>query len=617
MSHVLVLSIGPVQDFIATARKCRDLWFGSWLLSELGKAGARAIASRCGPGSLVFPTPVKPDDLEKGSDFLVPNKIIALTGGADPRAIAAEAERQIRDRLIEIRTQAFRKLPASGGGFHRTAAEAQVDDLIEVVWACAELRGDYAAARAAAERLLAARKNTRLWQPVPSAWAGSVPKSHLDGARESVLDENLFDAARNDDAAAERLRGTFRVDRAERLCGVGLLKRLGQGGRRWGEGRFVSTGHLAAWPLLARIQGADEGSPVARAWANYLAALENLGASPEDFRLHTTPGGERPGKNDVDGSVLFEGRVADLVPRERGEAARKALASFFHDSDLPRPDPYFAILVGDGDRMGRVIDAMRDPDSHRRLSRALSGFAERARRIVERDFGGELIYSGGDDVMAFVPLDQVVSCAAELSSGFAAELVGTGLSFEGGRPSLSVGIGISHFLEPMHDALECARDAEKLAKSKRNALAIVLDKRSGGRLEVAGHWGDLDVAVQDLVSLHLEDRVPDGAAFELRRLAGLLNGLDVPEDDETAHPEDSEAKRNLARMRQLVEMEAKRTLDRKQSRRGSEAIDEAARGKLDHVATRHGARHLSDLLIVAREIERARRIAGDVKGVVS
>jgi hypothetical protein len=26
--HVIVISIGPVQEFIASARKCRDLWFG-------------------------------------------------------------------------------------------------------------------------------------------------------------------------------------------------------------------------------------------------------------------------------------------------------------------------------------------------------------------------------------------------------------------------------------------------------------------------------------------------------------------------------------------------------------------------------------------------------------
>ncbi len=37
MTHYLVCTIGPVQDFIATARTSQDLWFGSWMLSEMAK----------------------------------------------------------------------------------------------------------------------------------------------------------------------------------------------------------------------------------------------------------------------------------------------------------------------------------------------------------------------------------------------------------------------------------------------------------------------------------------------------------------------------------------------------------------------------------------------------
>ena len=43
MTTVLILSFGPVQDFIAAARRSRDLWSGSWLLSEVCKAAALAL----------------------------------------------------------------------------------------------------------------------------------------------------------------------------------------------------------------------------------------------------------------------------------------------------------------------------------------------------------------------------------------------------------------------------------------------------------------------------------------------------------------------------------------------------------------------------------------------
>ncbi len=41
--HLLAVTVGPVQDFIAAARRTRDLWFGSYLLSEISKAAAKAV----------------------------------------------------------------------------------------------------------------------------------------------------------------------------------------------------------------------------------------------------------------------------------------------------------------------------------------------------------------------------------------------------------------------------------------------------------------------------------------------------------------------------------------------------------------------------------------------
>jgi hypothetical protein len=35
MSHLLAFHLGPVQDFIAIARRTQDWWMGSWLLSHL------------------------------------------------------------------------------------------------------------------------------------------------------------------------------------------------------------------------------------------------------------------------------------------------------------------------------------------------------------------------------------------------------------------------------------------------------------------------------------------------------------------------------------------------------------------------------------------------------
>ena len=80
MKHLLVFSIGPVQEFIAAARRTRDLWFGSEMLSEVSRAAAGVI----GDGRLIFPSSIDPRLAPS-----VANVILAELGdGDDPRKVA-------------------------------------------------------------------------------------------------------------------------------------------------------------------------------------------------------------------------------------------------------------------------------------------------------------------------------------------------------------------------------------------------------------------------------------------------------------------------------------------------------------------------------------------------
>ena len=103
-SHLLLVTIGPIQEFIAQARRTRDLWFGSHALSELSRAAARAIADR--EGSLIFPalqagdnelspcdTPVRPHGR---SPVSIANKILAAVN--EPGVVAEETRDAVRKR---------------------------------------------------------------------------------------------------------------------------------------------------------------------------------------------------------------------------------------------------------------------------------------------------------------------------------------------------------------------------------------------------------------------------------------------------------------------------------------------------------------------------------------
>ncbi len=619
--YLLTIAIGPVQDFIASARRSRDLWFGSWVLSEISKAAAKKIADACGLHNLIFPATDNLQDLEpvhyKGdgsyalvNEFNVVNKIVALID-RDPVVFCGDAQINkdgiydaMAKELKKIRVDAYKRIDK--GLIDEVSAQQQVEDLIEFYWAAYPIRDpnsadEYRQAREAVEALLAARKNLRDFEPVSWAikWgAGNrVPKSSLDGQRESVIRDSVYGPQGAERLSKEALREKLGVREGERLCGVGLLKRHGN---RAGDDSFFSTSHVAAGPLLEKLENLE---PVQKAkakeaadgyirhlaellWADDANRLNQLkgsqGALPHALKkeLHKVIGfvPKRATKKEHevfgrwDGHLLYKERLREFFDyrtsegQERLKEAREALRLFLGQTlDGDNPKPYYALLHADGDRMGEAIDAQPNLTSHRRLSKKLSEFAGSVHDIVEsEEHKGSLVYSGGDDVMAFLPLHTALRCARELADKFRSDMAE--FSFNDGngqqqQPTLSVGLAVGHHLDPLQDTLDLAREAEKIAKklvTGKNALAIIASRRSGADWTVKGSWnkkvqgGALDSRLNRLICLQLDELLPRGVGYELRDLSLRLRGIN-----------------NKAPMRD----EAIRILLRKRAGRGKKAID--------------------------------------------
>src|SRR5579885_1733207 len=118
--YLFLVSIGPVQTFIASARRSRDLWFGSTLLSELARVAAEKIDRSQGEDSLIFPS-ISPSELQAEQPVNVANKIIARIHQS-PTELAREVRTAIFNRLHQLRELAYADL----GKFDREIADAQV-----------------------------------------------------------------------------------------------------------------------------------------------------------------------------------------------------------------------------------------------------------------------------------------------------------------------------------------------------------------------------------------------------------------------------------------------------------------------------------------------------------
>jgi CRISPR-associated protein Cmr2 len=199
--------------------------------------------------------------------------------------------------------------------------------------------------------------------------------------------------------------------------------------------------------------------------------------------------------------------------------------------------------------MGRAIDSIDSADAHRAFSEALAGFADAARSVVEQQHRGTLVYSGGDDVLAFVSLPEALACADALRMGFErAMATACGSPDHRTRPTLSVGLGIGHVMESMGDLLTLGRQAEREAKRDRNALAVLVDKRSGGSRVWRAQWNTNPVRALSEATTLLRDRIPSRKVYEI---ASLLTRLPKPDDasgDGWARVLALEVKRALSRI---------------------------------------------------------------------
>lgn len=556
---LLLVSLGPIQDFIASARRCQDLWFGSWLLSDLARATARCIGEHA--EVVVFPAGLSASDDAQDRPG-VANLILARLGAdVSARDVAEAAREALYERLDQIADVAFAELE-DDRYFRPEVARAQLAELIDVVWVSTPHDPSYAEARNRLYGRLAAIKNTHSWsQPSWTEAAGvGVPKSSLDGARESVLGDELYDRE-----STEPRRRRYGVKGSERLCGIGLLKRLGaelpedrqEPVFRRGRPPFHSTSHVAMLPLLSRIARHPNGQ---RAVERYIDALQKLGLDTNRFRIRAHDG--IPTLDGHDGDLLLDSRMRDHFDeacrelaelgerdrRERVEQARSALRSLLRAVDLRgEPCPYYAFVLADGDRMGKAINGIPTLEGHQAFGMALNKFAMGCRDIVTRH-QGTLIFSGGDDVLALLPLHTAVACARELAGDFARQVQPVADAHwrptpgesdaQAPQTTLSVGIGVSHSREPMSDARELAKRAEKLAKQERASLAVIVARRSGadraavGRWDEAGADGAIDARLAGWGVLLDVGELPRGAAHDLEVIAAHYEHLPAREQAE-------------------------------------------------------------------------------------
>lgn len=493
MKYLLTIALGPVQEFIAAARRTADLSAGSDLLVQIANHVVDFLEQQHN-AEMIFPA---------SGQRAAPNKLLCIVQG-EPHKIAHEAKEKALGYLRQVWEETHKEISSEVRNLIDEEIVAwQLKNFLEFYAAWVPLEEeDYSSARARLERILAGRKALRDFkQPYKRV---RHPKSPLDPAMDSAFRTEAHGDGFSAPSAAQR-DPTLRLKPRETLDAISLIKRVK------GERGVPSTREIALRAFEDILpQDALDAYRALQHWQEQLGIDDFSGLFyQENWRR-----------------LLKErARESQWNLSEADQAEIEQAASKLHGALRAKKIPYeclsyYAVLVADGDRMGETLNRMTSPKQHQEFSRRVAEFADEARRIVEKH-RGHLVYCGGDDVLALLPTDRALACAHALRHSFESTL--KPVMPNGKKATLSAGIAIVHSMENLQVALEWAREAERLAKRTRNALAVARYPRSGGANCYSAPWERY--ADWDTWTEAFHQGLANGFPYELRQLVSEYRAL--------------------------------------------------------------------------------------------
>ena len=548
----LLFAIGPVQDFIATARKTQDLWAGSYLLSYLSWSAMKVVAEEFGSDSLIFPDlcgqpfvdkwlidkglQIEKPNSEELSSPTLPNRFLAIVPKDSVKDIAEKAKETVKNTFKDVCGAVKAKIAETlkiNSSEWDAIWNRQTDDFIETYWAAVpvdnyndflkaykqlmgvttdtdfdKLLKEYEAKGFApnigtvygqiyrlVEKTLGSRKTVRDFKQADEP----NHKCTLCGVREPVHPGIHKDKSCSNDFGALRgfwqeavLPAFTQIRKSERLCAVCITKRLSS--KHYFRDtlkfdindNFSSVSMIATASFKLRLIENISNNNLSVKVGNYVEAVKFLAGerwmgipmpmviracrdkTSEDFaRLE----GDWLYKEAFDDEKALSEenkyRLSDTDFKHLFKTAKERQKALFDaikeiDKTLPKekqigsPSTYYAIMLMDGDNMGKwlsgeyapnIEDVLHpivkntlkldsnwqgllkqkrplNPSLHLATSKALRDFSLHvAREIVEKDHLGKLVYAGGDDVMAFVNLKDLPEVMRKLRAYFSGSLL--------------------------------------------------------------------------------------------------------------------------------------------------------------------------------------------------
>ena len=565
---LLLFQLGPVQEFIAQARSTRDLLSGSYLLSWLTAVAIKAVTDEVGPDAIIFPSlrgqPIydalhreeiyeeiqfkgdtlwsrmyEPKDTNeraaKQRSLLSPtltNRFLAIVPQSQAETLGQKAATAAQEALQkEIGTACYNRLSETleNHGIANAVSEAawdqQLEHFLKPTWQSMPFSDDVVKAF-----------NRRYEQVAETEFSPARNLQHLHEAAISIPDPEDFYYKKTKDTLKVKNIGfywpawydmtDFHLSARRNLRDFSATQEASNKPKDPLSGKEEIIGNVEMWaelstrledghPLKKEPNGLGAINLIKRLWmapqrsgllASYLE--EELDLSKEEFR-------DAIGFESMQ-AIAWRNSPTNEHPQDLDDQAKTP------------PNGYVAVLMLDGDDMGKWMSGEKcppminqvsktstskessireylergiltdkkikrplSPSFHLQFSEALSNFALNIAGPVVEAFDGRLIYAGGDDVLAVLPSTTVLDCAHALRSLFRGELPThlaelmndiscdpaspgwVDITIEGKKiphlvpgmdADVSCGIAVAHYKHPLQHIVKEAKGAEQRAK---------------------------------------------------------------------------------------------------------------------------------------------------------
>jgi len=591
---LFALKIPAVQEFISHSRKLSDLWASSHIFSQLLFEGVKGIIGELGPDVVIYPQ-LRGNPL---LDYYIKNIGIDINTDKDKIRIAnlpntflcfiplskskeyeekcykaikrkwKEISKKVKDYLDKINIKPDEELwnyqiekslsiaAAYREFFNRDSYEKWKNDLPNDIkerqdkWLGFVEKLDrtnfsyfYFSTYALLGTILT--QSSRLWdtweeEPITGK------KCLMCGLRNALVERkendiyNYWNNNRWNEMEIKDKKWIYVSKEGEKLCAVCLVKRIYKDVFKEEFNakppKFESVVEIAGRDFINKIESTEEFKKI----------------KEEDVELIYEHEWDSEDK-------------AEMVRRLGGKEGKvyKKLKEWWNT--FGKPNKYYAILMMDGDRIGKMLfgetlpnfgnflhpvfknrimewekgkdltdtKKILSPSIHIAISRAMKDFSiYKVPEIVEEKYGGFLVYSGGDDVLALLPTDKVLKVSNELQEIFKKDFYEIEVNGRrrkvmglGKYASMSAGIVFAHYKYPLYDVIEKVREAEKEAKNKygRNAFCMTFVKRSGELLSAGGKWDFVDDFIL-IVETILNDKISHRFIYDLLEIIKILDG---------------------------------------------------------------------------------------------